>query len=372
MSAQKTIYANFALNAVDNGKSYNGTIIVDSGTLFQFFDKDQNKCIPDWSDGTGPKFHLGASDSDGSVSAATGQSQYNPTDVKLYWNNTLINFGSDGLSTATGGATDGPMSAGAFKKTVADGVTYFQVVKNLFGAFNQNSDMFYLVGTIANSSGETRPVRSDPRYATCVLTSLGGGTTYHVEITGEDIAKGEDSTTLSALVYSTQSNGTDVSQDTSLGLKFAWYRYDGTDVLGTARQLTVTKNQITGTDCFRCEVTIGGKKYTDWHTVSDLNDPDQAIARITGDGVETMGQEANVYEGQTASVEALAADSNFNVRSNQDDYDRRVYVSKAQTGEAVKNGTLAYFQNKYTVGYSDLRKLGGVRGYAYIIYKKNV
>ena len=259
---EKIIRGSFSVDCAFNGKNYYPDIIIDKGSdFFQFYDKDANKCIPDWTN-NGPKFHLDVKDSSNADKIPQADS------VKLMWNDTEIKFDSNGLSTAQGGATSGPMSAGCFKRTVKDGIVYFQVMKNLFSAANTDSDKFYMKGSIATSSGSTMTVRSDTRTAQCVNMSLGGGNTYYVVVDSTDIEAGKDTGTLTPKVYSSQSGGTDISQQTDIDIKFAWYDAAKPDkVITYTRVLTVNKDSVNGVNCYFVKVTISGKSYYGYGTI---------------------------------------------------------------------------------------------------------
>lgn len=351
---EKIIRGSFSVDCAFNGKNYYGDIIIDSGSdFFQFYDKDADKCIPDWSNGGGPKFHFDVKDS-------TNAKKIPKTDsVKLMWNDKGITFDSSGNSMAQGGATSGPMSAGCFKRTVEDGIVKFQVMKNLFSSDNIDSDKFYMQGDIATSSGSTMTVRSDTRTAQCVNMSLGGGNTYYVVVDSTDIEDGKDTGTLTPKVYSSQSGGTDISQQS--GITFAWYdAADTSKVITTNRVLTVNKDSVNGVECYLVKVTIDGKAYYGYGTIKDKNDPFTIILYATG-LASGGGSQMTINEGETLTLTAKVADSNGNELpdTEQAKYALSFYLRNSSTNTAIKNGTKEYFDNPLTLTYDQIKGMGG-------------
>lgn len=352
----KIIKGSFSIDAAFNGKNYYGDIIIDSGgDIFQFYDKDTGKCSPDWSNGNGPKFHFAVKDSaDATKSVDSGT-------VKLIWNDKEITFGSDGLSQAQAGATSGPFSAGCFKRTISNGVVYVQIMNNLFTAANVDSDKFYMSGDISTSSGSIMTVRSDTHSAQCVYMSLGGGNTYYVTIRSTDIEKGQDTGQLVPVVYSSQSGGTDISQQNNLGLTFAWYRASDPDnSIGKDRILTVNKDSVNGVECYFVKVTIGTKSYYAFGSLSDKNDPYTIV--IYGEGLEAgYGRNMTINEGETVKLTAKVADSDGNELpdTEQAKYSLTFYIRNTTDNVAVKDGTKDYFANPFTYSYDQIMAVKG-------------
>ena len=353
---EKIIRGSFSIDCAFNGKNYYGDIIIDSGSdFFQFYDKDADKCIPDWSNGDGPKFHFGVKDSANADRIPQADS------VKLMWNDTEIKFDSNGLSTAQGGATSGPMSAGCFKRTVENGIVKFQVMKNLFSSANTDSDKFYMKGAIATSSGSTMTVRSDTRTAQCVNMSLGGGNTYYVVVNSTDIKEGTNEGTLTPKVYSSQSGGTDISQQTDIDIKFAWYdAADPSTKITSNRVLTVNKDSVNGVNCYFVKVTISGKSYYGYGTIKDNNDPYTVVLFVEG-LASGGGSQMTINENETVTLTAKVADSNGNELSDteQAKYALSFYLRNSSTNKAITNGTKEYFDNPLTLTYDQINGMGG-------------
>lgn len=351
---EKIIRGSFSIDCAFNGKNYYGDIIIDSGSdFFQFYDKDADKCIPDWSNGGGPKFHFGVKDSANADKIPQADS------VKLMWNDTEIKFDSSGNSTAQGGATSGPMSAGCFKRTVENGIVKFQVMKNLFSSANTDSDKFYMMGAIATSSGSTMTVRSDTRTAQCVNMSLGGGNTYYVVVASTDIKDGEDSGSLTPKVYSSQSGGTDISQQN--GITFAWYdTADPAKEITNNRVLTVNKDTVNGVNCYFVKVTISEKSYYGYGTIKDNNDP-YTVVLFVSDLAAGGGSQMIINEGETVTLTAKVANSDGETLpdTEQANYALSFYLRNSSTNTAIKNGTKEYFDNPLTLTYDQINGMGG-------------
>lgn len=351
----KIIKGSFSVDCAFNGKNYYGDIIIDSGSdFFQFYDKDSDKCSPDWSDGqSGPKFHFAVRDSS-NVSKVPS-----PDSVKLIWNDKEITFDSNGLSTAQGGATSGPMSAGCFKRTVSNGIVYYQVMKNLFSSANTDSDKFYMIGDVATTSGSTMPVRSDTRTVQCVNMSLGGGNTYYVVVDSTDIENGKDTGTLTPKVYSSQSGGTDISEQKELS--FAWYNASNPNAqIATSRVLTVNKDSVNGVECYFVKVTVDGKDYYGYGTVSDKNDPFTVVLFVEGLS-EGGGSQMTIHEGETLNMTAKVADNDGNPLpdTEQAKYALTFYIRNSSTNTAVKNGDKDYFDNPLSLPFETIQGMGG-------------
>lgn len=350
---EKIIRGSFSVDCAFNGKNYYPDIIIDKGSdFFQFYDKDADKCIPDWTN-NGPKFHFDVKDSSNANKIPSAES------VKLIWNDTEITFDSNGLSTAQGGATSGPMSAGCFKRTVENGIVYIQILKNLFSAANTDSDKFYMKGDIATSSGSTMNVRSDTRTAQCVNMSLGGGNTYYVVVDSTDIEDGKDKGTLTPKVYSSQSGGTDISQQS--GITFAWFDAAAPATqITTNRVLEVNKDSVNGVECYFVKVTIDGKAYYGYGSIKDKNDPYTVV--LLAEGLASGGgSQMTINENETLKLTAKVADSNGNVLpdTEQDKYALSFYLRNSSTNEPIKNDAKEYFDNPLTLTYAQIKGMGG-------------
>lgn len=350
---EKIIRGSFSIDCAFNGKNYYGDIIIDSGSdFFQFYDKDANKCIPDWT-GNGPKFHFGVKDSANANKIPQADS------VKLIWNDTEIKFDSSGNSTVQGGATSGPMSAGCFKRTVENGIVKFQVMKNLFSSVNTDSDKFYMMGDIATSSGSTMTVRSDTRTAQCVNMSLGGGNTYYVVVDSTDIEDGKDTGALTPKVYSSQSGGTDISQQS--GITFAWYdAANPSTAITSNRVLSVNKDSVNGVNCYFVKVTISGKSYYGYGTIKDNNDPYTVVLYVEG-LASGGGSQMTINEDETVKLTAKVADSDGKELpdTEQAKYALSFYLRNSSTNTAIKNGSKDYFDNPLTLTYAQINGMGG-------------
>lgn len=250
------------LTATFDGKTYYSQIVPVDGSkgFFQFVDKEDNTPSPSWKN-AGPQFYASIVDTDGG--------NYFPNGApRLFWNGTEVTFGADGIS-------NGSWLPKCFKRTQDTGTSrwVFQIIDDIFGSGNTDSDIFYVVSTITDASGNPVDVQSEPQKADCIQTV--SGSTIHVEVSGEFIKKGADSTVLTATVYNADGSINNVAGK--------WYKVlDGDDTqLGNANgyaiknnnQLTVPRDDVNGSALYRYEVTVGGKAYNGYNNVSDLNDP---------------------------------------------------------------------------------------------------
>lgn len=257
----------FELTASMDGTSYYSQIIPVGNTngFFQFLDKATGKCTPPWDATSGPKFYQEVIDVDGNDYVPQAMPQ-------LIWNGTSVSF-KDGVSQAPW--------AGNFackQESVTRGKTVktrwvFQIIKDLFGAGNVDSDDFCIVSNIKDTSGNVIPVRSDPQKVECVQSASGTGVT--VTFSGVNIEKGSPSTDLTAEVHTPTGQLNNAT--------FRFYKVQAGDdkelVSGQngyvikGNVLTVPKDDVSGVAVYRAETTVSGKQYEGFASVKDLNDP---------------------------------------------------------------------------------------------------
>lgn len=265
------------LTATFDGKTYYSQIVPLNGTkgFFQFIDKETGKPNPSWEN-AGPEFFQKISDTDGGDSVPEGM-------PRLFWNGQEVTFNTDS-SSANYGKSTGTWMSGCFKctkKAVPDSTPagstsrwVFQIIKDIFGSGNVDSDEFYCISTIKDASGNPVPVQSEPQKVECIQTV--SGSTVHVEVTGEFIKKGNPNTVLTATVYNADGSVNNVSGK--------WYKVkEGDDtqlVNGTNgyaitdnHKLTVPRDDVNGSALYRFEVVVSGKTYNGFCNVVDLNDP---------------------------------------------------------------------------------------------------
>lgn len=331
----------FTLVATLDGKTYYSQIVPvgDTNGFFQFLDKDTMKCSPTWDSTSGPKFYQKISDTDGDDPVPTAM-------PALYWNGTAVTF-SSGKSTGT--------YAGYFtckQETVSDNYGnktrwVFQIVKDLFGSGNVDSDSFYTVSQILDTSGNAIDVPSEPQKVECIQTT--GVTGTFVYVYGSDILKGQDSTVIKAVVATPTGNVTSPSgtwkkvlegDDTELS--------DGTDGYGIKNttadsQLTVPKDDVDGSALYSFTTTVSGKEYTGYCVVADLNDPYHA--EFTEKHSLTNFVYGKIGKGDTVTFEGKVVDNDGNKETG---YSVKFFTRK-KDGTLVKDGV-----DTVEVSYSDV------------------
>ena len=336
------------LTATFDGKTYYSQIVPVTGSVgfFQFIDKETNKPSPSWKN-AGPRFYASIVDTDGGNYVPDGA-------PRLVWNGTEVTFGADGIS-------NGSWLPKCFKRTqeAVDGTTrwVFQIIDDIFGSGNVDSDIFYVVSTIKDASGNPIVVQSEPQKADCIQTV--SGSTIHVEVSGEFIKKGADSTVLTATVYNADGSINNVAG--------TWYKVlEGDDtklVNGTNgyaiknnNQLTVPRDDVNGSALYRYEVTVGGKAYNGYNNVSDLNDPYHAEFIETHKKIPfSYGR---ISKGDTVTYTGHVVDNDGN--EPQGKTYQVAFFTRTKDGTPVVKGN-----ESFTVSYDDVVKTykGELTGY---------
>lgn len=309
----KTITNRFALTAVINGMTFRAQVIRDttSPAFFQFYDKDAAVCKPSWAESPyGPKFHVEVTDAKGTT--------YTPSSLKLMWNGTEVAFGtadSNGIQLNTAGVLD----AGTVKKWTDNGVTYFQIVKNIFSSGNDDNDQFYLTGQVRIQGGTMQAFRTETENVT-VVTTASGGTSFYVHVEVTDITEAGGTGTCVAHLFSS-ATGQQVTQ----GLTFQWYNMTGNTAAACAttgtdpysvqgNTLTVPASKVNGDELFRVDITYQGAVYSGYGQMHDWSDPYFIALEETGSG--TGHNTGWVDENETVTVTAYIVDKNGTVVAN--------------------------------------------------------
>lgn len=343
----------FTLVASLDGRTYYSQIVPigDTNGFFQFLDKDTDTCSPTWNSTQGPKFYQKISDTDGNDPVPTAM----PT---LYWNGTAVTF-TDGKSTGT--------YADYFackQETVDDGYGkktrwVFQIVKDLFSTNgNADSDSFYVVSQILDTSGNAINVPSEPQKVECILTT--GVTGTYVSVTGNNIGKGKDDTTLTAVVWTPTGKVATPSgtwkkvlqgTDTVLSSGTDGYKIENTS---SSSQLTVPKDEVDGSQLYTFTIKIDDADYTGWCLVVDLNDPYHAEFteghKLTNFVYGKIGKDDSVtYEGKVVDNDGNDV-SGYTVK----------FYTRSRSGDQVEDGV-----KTFTVSYSDVieKYKGELTGY---------
>ena len=291
--AQRIISNTFTLTAYIGGETYISTIVVDNGKLHQFYDKDgnggQGQCSPDWETSINdqPKFHIECRNTGGEL-----QNIEINENLKLYYNETVIPFDAQTkLSTGT--------FEGMFKYEDNGGVRYYTICKNVATAGNTDNDTLRIEGQIKTVGNNIENI-SSPIATIHVIPVTSGGSAYYMEINAPAIAKDKESTTITAMVYSSDGTG-----EITSGISYKWERLDGTQYVqvGTTKSLKVNRADVTGFEHYRCVATIGNVTVIGACSVFDYNDGIYTEFVMTG-----VGNPSCMRKSETAEITAKIVD----------------------------------------------------------------
>lgn len=291
----RIISNNFTLTAYIGSKTYVNMLVVDQGKLHQFYDKDNGgKCSPDWEASTleQPKFHFECRTTDGKIQKV----QLNEN-LKLYYNESPIAFGSDKVSTGT--------FAGMFKyEDIAEteatpAYRQYSIIKNIATAGNMDNDTIRVEGQILTDGNNLETV-SSPITTIHVIPVASGGSAYFMEIDAPAIKPGETSTNITAHVYKSDGAG-----EMTSGVTWKWEKIDGTAYtqVGTKQTLNVLQTDVNGFEHYRCTATIGAVTVVGACSVFDYNDGIYIAYEMTG-----VGNPLNMKETEVATIKAVVVD----------------------------------------------------------------
>lgn len=290
---QRVINNTFTLTAYVGSKTYVTYLTLDKGMLHQFYDREGNggagSVSPNWETSINdqPKFHAECHTTDG----YPVKIELNDN-LKLYYNNTEITFGSNGISTGT--------YAGMFKyeDDIKKGVRYYSIIKNVASVGNEDNDYIRIEGQILTEGNNVENIQS-PTATIQIIPITSGGTAYIMQIDAPAIKNGEKSTKLSAKIFESNGN-TEVTAKS-----YSWKRLDGENYkeVGTQDTLTVNDTDVSGFELYTCEATIGTITVTAACSVFDYNDNLYFDFQITG-----VGNPNNVRKSETAKIKAVIVD----------------------------------------------------------------
>ena len=287
---QRIIQNTFSITAYLGSNTYINTLVVDSGKLHQFYDKDNGgKCSPDWTVASNqPKFHFECRTTDGTL-----QTIELNENLKLYYNGTAVTF-SRNVSTGT-------LLEGMFKYEDIGGVRYYTICKNVAGVSNIDNDTLRIEGQILTEGNNLETV-STPTATIHVIPITSGGSAYFMEINAPAIQNGAESTTIKAMLYKSDGNG-----EITSGVSWSWKRLDGDTYtqVGTGQTLTVPAADVMGFEHYTCTATIGGVTIIGACSVFDYNDGIFIGIEITG-----IGNPQSMRSAETAKIKATVMDSN--------------------------------------------------------------
>lgn len=286
----------FTLIALMDGTTINGTLRVEGTPLVQRYNKGTNVFIPDFealAENNRPTVVVILRDiSDGSVLV--------PNTIEFRYNDLLLTFGSNGLSTNAG-------MAGFFKKvdaysTTIGGDTYkvpaLRVMKNLVPISNYDNDRITVSGTV-EISGSSIAFNALSKE---VVIQESTGNQYDVLISnnkGSQLLLDGESLTETARIFK---DGVEITDYT--GFTFQWVKMfgDGDTNWGTSRTQVVSTNDIDNVLKLRCDVKKDGSLVASgYDEVTDFSDPYYTVIKITGISGNT------VKKGETATVTPVAA-----------------------------------------------------------------
>ena len=286
---QRIIQNTFSITAYLGSNTYINTLVVDSGKLHQFYDKDNGgKCSPDWTVASNqPKFHFECRTTDGTL-----QTIELNENLKLYYNGTAVTF-SRNVSTGT-------LLEGMFKYEDIGGVRYYTICKNVAGVSNIDNDTLRIEGQILTEGNNLETV-STPTATIHVIPITSGGSAYFMEINAPAIQNGAESTKIKAMLYKSDGNG-----EITSGVSWSWKRLDGDTYtqVGTGQTLTVPAADVMGFEHYTCTATIGGVTITGACSVFDYNDGIFIGIEITG-----IGNPQSMRSAETATIKATVMDS---------------------------------------------------------------
>ena len=353
---QRVINNTFTLTAYVGSKTYVTYLTIDKGMLHQFYDRDGNggagSVSPDWSVASNqPKFHAECYTTDGEKVKIEKNEN-----LKLYYNNTEITFGSNGISTGT--------YAGMFKyeDDIEKGVRYYSIIKNVASAGNEDNDYIRIEGQILTEGNNVENIQS-PTATIQIIPVTSGGTAYIMQIDAPAIKNGEKSTKLTAKIFESNGN-TEVTAKS-----YSWKRLDGENYkeVGTQDTLTVNASDVSGFELYTCAATIGTIEVTAACSVFDYNDNLYFDFKITG-----VGNPNNVRKSERAIIEAIIVDKdgkevNLANTSFSDMAIQFTLLNKA----GVRVDTLK--KNPIEITYNDITSTygGRVTGYATLEKQQN-
>ena len=350
---QRIIQNTFSITAYLGSNTYINTLVVDSGKLHQFYDKNGNNgagsVSPDWETSINeqPKFHFECRTTDGTLQPI----ELNEN-LKLYYNGTAVTF--------KGNVSDGTLLAGMFKYEDIGGVRYYTICKNVAGVSNMDNDTLRIEGQILTEGNNLETV-STPMATIHVIPVASGGSAYFMEIDAPAIQNGADSTKIKAMLYKSDGNG-----EITSGVSWSWKRLDGDTYtqVGTAQTLTVPATDVTGFEHYTCTATIGGVTIIGACSVFDYNDGIFIGIEITG-----IGNPQSMRSAETATIKATVMDSSGSVIDPSKYAGKSLRFTLLDKGGAKKNSTTT---NPIRLTHSEIVSTygGTVNGYVTLEQEK--
>lgn len=285
----------FELVALMDGTTINGTLRVEGTPLVQRYNKGTAVFIPDFEalpENSRPTVVVILRDvSDGSVLI--------PNLIEFRYNDLLLTFGSNGLSTNSG-------MVGYFKKvdaysTTIGGTTYqvpaLRVMKNLVPISGYDNDRITVSGTV-EISGSSIAFNALSKE---VVIQESTGNQYDVLITNDKgsrlLVAGESLTEIARIFK----DGVEITDYT--GFTFQWVKLLGTGDTnwGTSRTQVVSTNHVDNVLKLRCDVKKDGSLVTSgYDEITDFTELYYMNIKKTGISGNT------VKKGETATITPVA------------------------------------------------------------------
>lgn len=265
------------LVAVMDGTTINGTLRVEGTPLSQRYNKGTDAFIPDFTnlaENSRPTVVvILRSVADGSI--------MNPNTIEYRYNDILLTFDANGLSTNSG-------MVGYFKKIIdystnISGTTYklpaLRVMKNLVPISGYDNDRITVAGTveIAGSSIEFSGLFKE------VVIQESTGNQYDILITndkGSQLLAAGESLTDTVRVFK---DGIEITDYT--GFTFQWVKMLGTGDtnMGKTRTQVITTDDVDNVLKLRCDVFKDGSKVASgYDEITDFSDPYCVVFKKTG------------------------------------------------------------------------------------------
>ena len=281
----------FTLVALMDGTTINGTLRVDGTPLAQRYNKGTDAFMPDFAtlaeESRPTVVVILRSVADGSI--------MNPNTIEYRYNDILLTFDANGLSTNSS-------MVGYFKKIAAystniGGTTYklpaLRVMKNLVPISGYDNDRITVSGTveIAGSSIEFKGLFKE------VVIQESTGNQYDILITnnnGSQLLTAGESLTETACVFK---DGIEITDYT--GFTFQWVKMLGTGDtnMGKTRTQAITTDDVDNVLKLRCDVFKDSSKVASgYDEITDFSDPYYVLIKKTGISGGT------VRNGETATI----------------------------------------------------------------------
>lgn len=285
----------FTLIALMDGTTINGTLRVEGTPLVQRYNKGTVVFIPDFealAENNRPTVVVILRDvSDGSVLI--------PNLIEYRYNDLLLTFGSNGLSTNSG-------MVGYFKKidaysTTIGGTTYqvlaLRIMKNLVPISGYDNDRITVSGTveIGGSSIAFNALSKE------VIIQESTGNQYDVLISnnkGSQLLADGESLTETARIFK---DGVEVTDYSGFTFQYVKMLGSGDTNWGTLRTQVVSTNDVDNVLKIRCDVKKDGSLVASgYDEVTDFSDPYYLNIKTTGINGNT------VKKGETATITPVA------------------------------------------------------------------